>query len=90
MKRNRYDKTFKKEAVPLALSGKLNYAKVARDLGLNYKTLSNWITQTMKNPKPSVGTGKSPSKQDYQALDCPHERITRRLLRLAQTRSLSS
>ena len=44
MKRNRYDETFKSEAVALALSGELSYAEVARDLGINYKTLSNWIS----------------------------------------------
>ena len=69
MKRNRYDETFKSEAVALALSGELSYAEVARDLGVNYKTLSNWISQTMKNPKPSASIGKAPSKQDYQALE---------------------
>ena len=36
MKRNRYDETFKTEAVSLALSGELSYAEVARDLGINY------------------------------------------------------
>ena len=36
MKRNCYDKTFKTEAVSLALSGELSYAEVARDLGVNY------------------------------------------------------
>ena len=59
MKRNRYDETFKTEAVSLALSGELSYAEVARDLGVNYKTLSNWITQTMKHPKPSANTSKA-------------------------------
>jgi transposase len=43
MKRTQYDEAFKAEAVKLALSGELSYAEVARDLGVNYKTLSNWI-----------------------------------------------
>ena len=63
MKRNRYDETFKSEAVALALSGELSYAEVARDLGVNYKTLSNWISQTMKNPKPSASIGKAPASK---------------------------
>lgn len=81
MKRNRYDETFKKEAVSLALSGELSYAEVARDLGVgvNYKTLSNWITQTMKHPKPSAGTGKAPSKQNYQALERQNRALQKEL-----------
>ncbi|TDR27858.1 transposase [Hydromonas duriensis] len=39
MQRNRYDDSFKAEAVSLALSGELSYAEVARDLGINYGTL---------------------------------------------------
>ena len=69
MKRNIYDETFKSEAVSLALSGELSYAEVARDLGVNYKTLCNWISATMKNPKPTQVQSKNPSKQDYQALE---------------------
>ena len=68
MKRNQYDETFKSEAVSLALSGELSYAEVARDLGVNYKTLCNWISATMKNSKPNTAQSKNSSKQDYQAL----------------------
>lgn len=71
MKRNRYDESFKSEAVSLALSGELSYAEVARDLGINYATLTNWIYSTMSNPKPpskASKTGKA-SKPDYQALE---------------------
>ncbi len=38
MKRNQYDESFKSEAVKLALSGELSYAKNARDLGVNCGT----------------------------------------------------
>jgi transposase len=70
MKHNRYDESFKSEAVKLALSGELSYAEVARDLGLNYKTLTNWIYATMNTPKPNKPHDASkPSKQDYQALE---------------------
>ena len=44
MKRNQYDEMFKSEAVKLALSGELSYAEIARDLGVNYRALTNWIT----------------------------------------------
>jgi transposase len=69
MSHNRYDESFKSEAVKLALSGELSYAEIARDLGLNYKTLTNWIYQTMKSPKPELAQGNSPTKQDYQTLE---------------------
>ncbi|WP_066570582.1 transposase [Snodgrassella sp. CFCC 13594] len=74
MKRNRYDESFKSEAVKLALSSEVSYTEMARDLGINYKTLCNWIKQTMTKPKPnnpktSTEQSKTPSKQDYQALE---------------------
>ena len=78
MKRNQYDESFKSEAIKLALSGELSYAEVARDLGLNYGTLTKWIYAAMNNPKPSKPNDTSkPSKQDYQAL----ERQNRALLK---------
>ena len=79
MKRNRYDETFKTEAVSLALSGELSYAEVARDLGINYTTLCNWITQTMKNPKSPTSTAKAPNKQDYQALERQNRALQKEL-----------
>ena len=69
MKRTTYDGSFKTEAVKLALSGELSYAEIARDLGVNYGTLTKWIYQTMKNPKPDTAKGKLPTKQDYQTLE---------------------
>ena len=51
MKHNRYDESFKLEAVKLALSGEHTYAQIARDLGVNYQTLCHWIRQTMDNSK---------------------------------------
>ena len=69
MKRNQYDASFKSEAIQLALSGELSYAEIARDLGVNYGTLTNWIYAAMKNPKPETAKGKAPSKQDYQTLE---------------------
>lgn len=78
MKCNRYDESFKSEAVKLALSGELSYAEVARDLGVNYGTLTNWIYAMMSNPKPDKTSNTTkPSKQDYQAL----ERQNRALLK---------
>jgi transposase len=71
MKRNRYDESFKSEAVILALSGELSYAEVARDLGIKYGTLMSWIHSSMNNPKPTNKADKSgkASKPYYQALE---------------------
>ncbi|GHA74573.1 hypothetical protein GCM10009007_14530 [Formosimonas limnophila] len=72
MKRNSYDESFKSEAVSLALSGKLSYAKLARDLGISYGTLKNWIYGAMNEPKPpqtKMNKSGEPSKPDYQALE---------------------
>ena len=83
MKRNQYDESFKSEAVKLALSGELSYAEIARDLGVNYGTLTNWIYATMSNTKPDKPNNTAkPSKQDYQAL----ERQNRALLKELEIR----
>ncbi len=69
MNRNQYSDSFKAEAVKLVLSGELTYAEVARDLGVNYKTLCLWIRKTMSTSKSSESADKNHSKQDYQALE---------------------
>ena len=72
MKRNRYDESYKSEAVSLALSSELSYAEVARDLGINYGTLTNWIYSAMNEPKSAqakMNKSGKPSKPDYQALE---------------------
>ena len=69
MKRKQYDESFKSEAVKLALSGELSYAEIARDLGVNYGTLTNWIYTTMSNPKPDKPSNTSkPSSAPQPAL----------------------
>ena len=70
MKRKQYDESFKSEAVKLALSGELSYAEVARDLGVNYGTLTNWIYGAMSNPKVvKPDNTVKPSKLEYQTLE---------------------
>jgi len=41
----RYSEEFKKEAVRLALEGGMSQSRVARDLGVNINSLTNWITK---------------------------------------------
>ena len=79
MKRNHYDETFKSEAVKLALSGELSYLEIAKDLGVNYKTLCRWIHQTMSHSKPSENKEKTPTKQDYQTLERQNRTLQKEL-----------
>ena len=51
MKKERYEGSFKAEAVNLALSTDQSYADVARDLGVKYNTLHHWIYKSMNEPK---------------------------------------
>ncbi len=46
----KYDASFKQEAINLALSSDQTYRQTANDLGIKYKTLCNWIQQTMNKP----------------------------------------
>ena len=39
----KYSEEFKREAVRLALEGDMSQSKVARDLGINVNSLTNWI-----------------------------------------------
>jgi len=42
---SKYEKTFKVEAIRLALSSSQPIAKTARDLSLKEHTLYNWVSQ---------------------------------------------
>ena len=79
MKHNRYDESFKLEAVKQALSGELTYAQIARDLGVNYQTLCHWIRQTMDNSKRLTSKDQTPTKQDYQALERQNRALQKEL-----------
>ena len=48
MSNNKYTNEFRKEAVKLALESDESNKKIADNLGIKYKTLLNWITQSMK------------------------------------------
>jgi transposase len=45
----KYDETFKKEAIRLALSGGKPIAQTARDLGIKEFLLYSWISQAKKS-----------------------------------------
>ncbi len=57
---SKYDKSFKEEAVRLALTSTQSISQTARDLGIKENTLYNWIS-VAKN-KPSESTSENGSK----------------------------
>ncbi len=42
-RRSQYPEEFRREAVRLVLTTDKSMAEVGRDLGINYKTLGNWV-----------------------------------------------
>ena len=42
---SKYPEEFRRESVQLVLTTDKSMAEVARDLGINYKTLGNWVRQ---------------------------------------------
>jgi len=44
----RYDQTFRNEAIRLALTGDKSVAQTAKDLGIKEPTLYNWISQAKR------------------------------------------
>ena len=84
MKCNRYDESFKSEVVSLALSGKLSYEEVARDLGIKYGILTNWVYSAMNEPRlPQAKMNKSgkPSKPDYTYETTENDLLSQRALK---------
>jgi transposase len=54
-KYKRYDKSFKKQAVELAISSEQPIHKTAKDLGIQETTLYSWVSnaKTKDNPAPT-------------------------------------
>ena len=68
--KNRYTQEFKSEAINMAVNGDLSLSEVASNLGLNYKTLYNWVKGSMPESS-STQAGKSKIKElesEVQAL----------------------
>jgi len=49
----RHDKSFKQEAIRLALSGDKSIAQTARDLGIKETLLYSWISEAKKSKAPA-------------------------------------
>ena len=57
---SKYDKSFKEEAVRLALTSPKSISQTARDLGIKENTLYNWVSRAKNSPpKDSAAIGSS-------------------------------
>lgn len=70
LNRQKYDTSFKEEAVKLA--NETNISSAARNLGVHENTLRKWVKNTMERPdNPFIGSGKkyvSPQDAEKAAL----------------------
>ncbi len=78
----RTNKSFREEAVRLALSSPQPYAKTARDLGIKESSLYTWIS----NHKNQAETD-APKKQDIDLLT-ENRRLQKEVLRLKEEREI--
>ena len=81
--KNRYTQEFKSEAINMAVNGDLSLSEVASNLGLNYKTLYNWVKGSMPENS-STQAGKSKIKE----LESELRALRRDLKRARQERDI--
>ena len=81
--KNRYTQEFKSEAINMAVNGDLSLSEVASNLGLNYKTLYNWVKGSMPESS-STQAGKSKIKE----LESEVRALRRDLKRARQERDI--
>ena len=81
--KNRYTQEFKSEAINMAVNGDLSLSEVASNLGLNYKTLYNWVKGSMPESS-STQAGKSKIKE----LELELRALRRDLKRARQERDI--
>ena len=81
MSNRRYDPQFKAEVISLALSSDIPRTQLAIDLGVNYKTLCNWVKQSMSNKHnvQKVSIGSRNKKPDYQELEQQNKMMRKEL-----------
>ncbi len=81
MSNRRYDSQFKAEVISLALTSDIPRTQLAIDLGVNYKTLYNWIKQAMTNKQNIQNTSTSPQnkKPNYQELEQQNKMMRKEL-----------
>lgn len=83
-KGKRYPLEFKQEAVKLCQFGDRTIVQVARDLGINDKTLSNWVSKSMKKSDKD----QTKNERSYQELLEENAKLKRELMRAQQERDI--
>ena len=79
VKRRKYDKAFKREAVRLVLEDRRPAAEVERNLGTGSNMVSRWVREFQEDPEysfPGQGKMKDP-EQEVRDLKKKLERVTR-------------
>lgn len=82
-KKNVYTNDFKDEAVKMALSSELSMSQVAKNLGIQYKTLHSWIKKNMPKSM-DVQDGKNKVK----ALEEENKALKNKLKRTVMEREI--
>jgi transposase len=69
-RRSKYPEEFRRESVQLVLTTDKSMAEVARDLGINYKTLGNWVRaeQTTKARDAAPGALSESERSELKRL----------------------
>ena len=81
--KNRYTQEFKSEAINMAVNGDLSLSEVASNLGLNYKTLYNWVKGSMP-----VSSSTQAGKSKIKELESEVQALRRDLKRARQERDI--
>lgn len=85
----RYTSEFKREAVKLAIGSNKKIYQVANELGMNEKTLYNWVAIAMRTKPHDDDTVKKPSsKHRYQELEEENARLKKELSRAQMERDI--
>jgi transposase len=72
---SKYDKSFKDEAIRLALSADKSVAQTARDLGIKENTLYNWISMAKRQGNSGLSDDKVNLIEQLQRLRKENARL---------------
>ena len=86
LKGQSYNSEFKREAVKLAQSSDKSLPVISEELGVNYKTLSRWVRESMN--KPIKKQGQRTKEHHYQELLSENAKLKRELKRAQQERDI--
>ena len=65
-KKKRFDKEFKVSAVKMVLEGSQSMASLAKDLGINVNTLTNWKNQYLKDKSEAPGSKLTQTEMELE------------------------